>query len=62
MSEELIALMAKAGCAAIFYGIDSGSSRILDRTLKELSVESILPTLEISARYFDRIKASFIWG
>jgi anaerobic magnesium-protoporphyrin IX monomethyl ester cyclase len=62
MSQELIALMAEAGCTAIFYGIDSGSSRILDRTLKELSVESILPTLEISARYFDRIEASFIWG
>jgi anaerobic magnesium-protoporphyrin IX monomethyl ester cyclase len=62
MSEELIALMAEAGCRAIFYGIDSGSPRILDRTLKELSVESILPTLEMSSRYFDRIEASFIWG
>jgi anaerobic magnesium-protoporphyrin IX monomethyl ester cyclase len=62
MSEELIALMAEAGCRAIFYGIDSGSPRILDRTLKEVSVESILPTLEMSSRYFDRIEASFIWG
>ena len=62
MSEELIALMAEAGCRAIFYGIDSGSPRVLDRTLKELSVDSILPTLEMSAKYFDRIEASFIWG
>ena len=62
MSEELISLMAEAGCRAIFYGIDSGSPRVLDRTLKELSVDSILPTLETSAKYFDRIEASFIWG
>ncbi len=62
MSEELISLMAEAGCRAIFYGIDSGSPRILERTLKELSVEQILPTLELSAKYFDRIEASFIWG
>jgi radical SAM superfamily enzyme YgiQ (UPF0313 family) len=62
MSEELISLMAKAGCRVIFYGIDSGSPRVLKRTFKELAVDSILPTLEISARYFDRIEASFIWG
>ena len=62
MSEELISLMAEAGCRAIFYGIDSGSPRILERTLKELSVEQILPTLELSAKYFDRIEAPFIWG
>jgi hypothetical protein len=62
MSEELIALMAEAGCRAIFYGIDSGSSRVLDRTLKQLAVDSILPTLEMSAKYFDTIEASFIWG
>jgi anaerobic magnesium-protoporphyrin IX monomethyl ester cyclase len=62
MSEELISLMAEAGCRAIFYGIDSGSPRVLDRTLKELSVDSILPTLETSAKYFDRIEASFILG
>jgi anaerobic magnesium-protoporphyrin IX monomethyl ester cyclase len=62
MSEELIALMAEAGCRSIFYGIDSGSPAILKRTYKELSYESIVPVLELSARYFQFIEASFIWG
>ena len=62
MSEDLIALMAEAGCRSIFYGIDSGSPRILKRALKELDPDSILPTLETSARYFPFIEASFIWG
>jgi radical SAM superfamily enzyme YgiQ (UPF0313 family) len=62
MSEALIALMAKAGCRAIFYGIDSGSPAVLKRTVKELKAESILPILQVSARYFELIEASFIWG
>jgi hypothetical protein len=62
MSEPLIALMAKAGCRAIFYGIDSGSPAVLKQTVKELKAESILPILQVSARYFELIEASFIWG
>jgi len=62
MSEDLIELMATAGCRAIFYGIDSGSPRILDRTFKELNPDTIVPTLEISARHFQVVEASFIWG
>jgi len=62
MSEELIAAMARAGCVGVFYGIDSGSPGILRRTLKELDSETIYPTLETSAQYFERIEASFIWG
>jgi anaerobic magnesium-protoporphyrin IX monomethyl ester cyclase len=62
MTPELIELMARAGCRAIFYGIDSGSQAILDRTVKKIRVEQILPVLEESARHFEKIEASFIWG
>lgn len=62
MSEDLIELMTAAGCRAIFYGIDSGSPGILDRTFKELDPDTIVPTLEISARHFQVVEASFIWG
>lgn len=62
MTEDLCELMARAGCCAIFYGIDSGSPKVLDRTFKELAADSILPTIEMSAKYFDVIEASFIWG
>jgi len=62
MTEDLIAAMSAAGCRAIFYGIDSGSQAVLDRTVKRVRAEDVLPVLELSARYFDKIEASFIWG
>jgi radical SAM superfamily enzyme YgiQ (UPF0313 family) len=62
MTPDLIDLMAEAGCRAIFYGIDSGSQRVLDRTVKRVRVEDIMPVLRFSAQRFERIEASFIWG
>jgi anaerobic magnesium-protoporphyrin IX monomethyl ester cyclase len=62
MTEDLIALMARAGCRSIFYGIDSGSARMLSKVAKEIDRDSILPILDISAQYFDTVEASFIWG
>lgn len=62
MSEGLIEVMARAGCRAVFYGIDSGSPTVLRATLKELDADTIYPVLKTSADYFDRIEASFIWG
>jgi radical SAM superfamily enzyme YgiQ (UPF0313 family) len=62
MTPELVERMAEAGCRAIFYGIDSGSQTVLDQTLKKMKLDDILPALEVSAKYFDRIEASFIWG
>jgi radical SAM superfamily enzyme YgiQ (UPF0313 family) len=54
--------MAEAGCRAVFYGIDSGSQPVLDRTVKKVQAEDILPVLRLSREYFDCIEASFIWG
>jgi radical SAM superfamily enzyme YgiQ (UPF0313 family) len=62
MDEELIKQMSRAGCRAIFYGIDSGSQKILDETLKRVKVEDIYRVVKLSAKYFDQIEASFIWG
>jgi anaerobic magnesium-protoporphyrin IX monomethyl ester cyclase len=62
MTPELIELMARAGCRAIFYGIDSGSPAVLRRTLKKIRAEEVLPVLRASAQHFDKVEASFIWG
>jgi anaerobic magnesium-protoporphyrin IX monomethyl ester cyclase len=62
MTPQLIELMAAAGCHGVFYGIDSGSQRILDRTAKKLRTQDVMPVLERSSQYFKRIEASFIWG
>jgi anaerobic magnesium-protoporphyrin IX monomethyl ester cyclase len=62
MTPDLIDLMSEAGCRAIFYGIDSGSQRVLDRTVKHVRVKDIVPVLKMSAQCFQNIEASFIWG
>jgi anaerobic magnesium-protoporphyrin IX monomethyl ester cyclase len=62
MTPELIELMAAAGCRGVFYGIDSGSQPVLDRTVKKLRAQDVMPVLERSCQYFGRIEASFIWG
>jgi radical SAM superfamily enzyme YgiQ (UPF0313 family) len=62
MDEELASLMARSGCRALFYGIDSGSPKVLEKVIKVVRAEDIMPVLEMSAKYFEKIEASFIWG
>jgi radical SAM superfamily enzyme YgiQ (UPF0313 family) len=62
MTPPLVDKMAESGCRAIFYGIDSGSQPVLDRTVKHVRREDVMPVLKLSAQYFERIEASFIWG
>jgi anaerobic magnesium-protoporphyrin IX monomethyl ester cyclase len=62
MTPALVELMAEAGCDAVFYGIDSGSDAVLDRTVKRVRAADVMPVLRLSARHFDKIEASFIWG
>jgi anaerobic magnesium-protoporphyrin IX monomethyl ester cyclase len=62
MTPALVELMAEAGCDAVFYGIDSGSEGVLQRTVKKVHAADVMPVLRLSARYFDKIEASFIWG
>jgi radical SAM superfamily enzyme YgiQ (UPF0313 family) len=62
MTPRLVEQMAESGCRAIFYGIDSGSQSVLDRTVKHVRAQDVVPVLRLSAQYFDRIEASFIWG
>ena len=62
MTPSLVELMAEAGCEAVFYGIDSGAESVLERTVKKVHAADVMPVLRLSARYFDKIEASFIWG
>jgi anaerobic magnesium-protoporphyrin IX monomethyl ester cyclase len=62
MTPRLVELMAEAGCRAVFYGIDSGSQEVLEKTAKRMKSTDIMPVLRLSAEYFTTIEASFIWG
>jgi len=51
VDEELIELMAEAGCREVSLGFESGSSRILRNMNKKFSPEEIRKTAQILARH-----------
>lgn len=62
MTPELMADMARGGCAEIFYGIESGSDRVLERIHKQFDTDTARRVIDQSARYFERVNTSYIWG
>ncbi len=62
IDEELLGEMADAGCDAIFFGIESGSEKVLSRIKKTFRIQEALEKVEVSTRYFSKVVTSFIWG
>lgn len=54
--------MKKAGCRQIFFGIESGSQRILDYYKKDVSVEKIVETFALCRQTGIRACASIMMG
>lgn len=50
INEEVLALMKKAGCWQIWYGIESGSQRILDLICKGTTLPAIRRAVELTER------------
>ncbi|MBU7012333.1 MAG: B12-binding domain-containing radical SAM protein [Theionarchaea archaeon] len=61
MSEELMEAMHSAGCIRIFYGLESGSDKILRLIRKDISSKQAEKVAVSSTQYF-HVVASFIWG
>jgi radical SAM superfamily enzyme YgiQ (UPF0313 family) len=62
VDDELLGAMARAGCASIFYGIESGSARIQRSIRKGLDLRKVLPNLRRTARHGIAITASMMMG
>ncbi len=62
MNEQLMKKMSESGCDAIFYGVESGSDKILKKVNKGFSVKMAKDVLTKSKKYFTGIDASFLWG
>lgn len=62
LDEETMALMAKAGCYQVGYGIESGSQRILDAMNKHIKLDTVKEAWKMAHRHFRRAGATFIFG
>ena len=60
--EELLKSMSSSGCRSIFFGVESGSERILRKTRKGFAVSDAIKILLCAKNYIKEIMASFIFG
>lgn len=62
LTKELIKLMGKAGCRAVYLGVENGSQRILDLLNKNITVEQIKNVITWCKKYHIRTYCSLITG
>ena len=62
IDEELLALMAEAGCIQVRFGVESGSNRILKKINKGFTIEQAYESIRLALNYIPSVHASFIWG
>jgi anaerobic magnesium-protoporphyrin IX monomethyl ester cyclase len=61
VARDMLAEMASAGCEAMFFGIESGSDRVLELVTKDFTVAEAVEALHLTLEFM-RPVASFIWG
>jgi len=62
VTEELLQLMARAGCWSIHYGVESGSQRLLDLIQKDITIEQVKKAFKWTKKAGIEIKAFFMLG
>jgi radical SAM superfamily enzyme YgiQ (UPF0313 family) len=62
LDEPLLERMARAGCDAIFLGIESGSNEVLARIGKRFGIEEATEKAAMAAMHMKNVVASYIWG
>ncbi|HDQ26379.1 MAG TPA: B12-binding domain-containing radical SAM protein, partial [bacterium] len=62
VDEELMEMMADAGCIELRFGVESGSNRILREVRKEFSAADVIDVVPKAAKIFPRTDAFYVWG
>lgn len=62
IDEELLVMMAEAGCRSIFLGIESGSDEVLRKINKRFTIAEATEKVELTRKYIDKVVTSYIWG
>jgi anaerobic magnesium-protoporphyrin IX monomethyl ester cyclase len=60
-NENLISLMAEAGCESIFFGVESGSNQVLKKIDKNFTIEKAKNVLHFTSTYMNA-NINLIWG
>ena len=61
MDQELLRNLRIAGCVQLYYGVESGSNRVLEKIKKGFTCEEAVKILMLSKKYIPTISASFIY-
>jgi anaerobic magnesium-protoporphyrin IX monomethyl ester cyclase len=62
ISRELLRKMKDSGCRTIFFGVESGSPRILEKLNRKITIEQITHALKLCKEEGIRIACSFMLG
>lgn len=62
MDDEYLKFLQKNGCKSLYYGIESGSNKILKKIHKGFTIEQARKIIEKSSFYLPMVETSYIWG
>jgi anaerobic magnesium-protoporphyrin IX monomethyl ester cyclase len=62
ISQELLRKMHYAGCETIWFGVESGSPKILERLNKRITIEQITQAVKLCRKEHIQVACSFIMG
>jgi anaerobic magnesium-protoporphyrin IX monomethyl ester cyclase len=62
LDEDLLGRMERAGCDALFLGIESGSNDVLAKISKKFTIQEATEKAEMATHHMKRVITSYIWG
>src|SRR3989338_478018 len=62
IDENMLKAMKKAGCWNIFFGIESGSQKVLDIITKKMTVDQMRKAVNLVKKSGIEIRGSFVLG
>jgi anaerobic magnesium-protoporphyrin IX monomethyl ester cyclase len=62
VNQELLAAMSRAGCKAIWFGVESGSQRILQRIGRNVTLKQVEDAFELCRKNQIQVACSFMLG
>lgn len=62
LDDDLLGKMARAGCDALFFGIESGSNNVLGKINKKFTIQEATEKVGMATKHMKQVITSYIWG